>query len=103
MFTATPLTFVPIGLLEKSEFYDIGAGNDPTQLGVMYKTWQHNFKYGIKKFMTKTGQRGSFRRTAFNGLARTLGGIPLNAMEKFARKRGPKFERVIDKIKVQYW
>ncbi len=103
MFTATPLTFVPIGLLEKSEFYDIGAGNDPTQLGVMYKTWQHNFKYGIKKFMTKTGQRGSFRRTAFNGLARTLGGIPLGAMEKFARKRGPKFERVIDKIKVQYW
>jgi len=47
MFTATPLTFVPIGLLEKSEFYDIGSGDDPTQLGVMYKTWQHNFKYGI--------------------------------------------------------
>jgi len=43
----------------------------------MYKTWQHNFKYGIKKFMTKTGQSGSFRRTAFNGLARTLGGLPL--------------------------
>jgi len=53
--------------------------------------------------MTKTGPRGSFRRTAFNGLARTLGGIPLGEMEKFARKRGPEYERVIDKIKVQYW
>ena len=103
MFTVTPLTFIPIGLLEKSQFYDIGSGNDPTQLGVMYKTWQHNFKYGIKKFMAKTGQRGSFRRTAFNGLARALGGIPLGAMEKFARRRGPEYERVIDKIKVQYW
>jgi hypothetical protein len=90
-------------LLEKSEFYDIGSGDDPAQLGVMYKTWQHNFKYGIKKFMTKTGQRGSVRRTAFNGLARTLGGIPLGAMEKFARKRGPEFEKVIDTIKVKYW
>ena len=38
MFTATPLTFVPIGLLEKSEFYDMGQDQDPTQLGVMYKT-----------------------------------------------------------------
>ena len=53
--------------------------------------------------MTKSGQRGSFRRTAFNGLARTLGGIPLGAMEKYARKRGPKFEKVIDSIKVKYW
>jgi radical SAM superfamily enzyme YgiQ (UPF0313 family) len=103
MFTATPLTFIPIGLLEKSEFYDIGSGSDPTQLGVMYKTWQHNFKYGIKKFMTKTGQRGSFRRTAFNGLARTLGGVPLGAMERFARKRGPKYENVIETIKAKYW
>ena len=103
MFTATPLTFVPIGLLEKSEFYDIGSGNDPTQLGVMYKTWQHNFKYGIKKFMSKTGQKGSVRRTAFNGLARTLGGIPLGAMEKYARKKGREHERVLDKIKAQYW
>ena len=53
--------------------------------------------------MTKTGQKGSVRRTAFNGLARTLGGIPLGAMEKFARRRGPKFERVIEKIKTNYW
>ena len=48
------LTFVPIGLLEKSEFFNIGNEMDPAQLGVMYKTWQHNFKYGIQKFMTKT-------------------------------------------------
>ena len=53
--------------------------------------------------MTKTGQSGSIRRTAFNGLARTLGGVPLGAMEKFARKRGPEFEKVIDTIKVKYW
>ena len=81
----------------------MGQDNDPTQLGVMYKTWQHNFKYGIKKFMTKTGQRGSFRRTAFNGLARTLGGVPLGAMERFARRKGREHERVLEKIKAQYW
>jgi hypothetical protein len=103
MFTATPLTFIPIGLLEKSEFYDMGNDSDPTQLGVMYKTWQHNFKYGIKKFMSKTGQRGSIRRAAFNGLARTLGGVPLGAMERFARRKGGEHERVLEKIKAQYW
>jgi hypothetical protein len=53
--------------------------------------------------MTKTGQRGSFRRTAFNGLARTLGGVPLGAMERFARRRGPKYEKVIETIKAKYW
>ena len=103
MFTATPLTFIPIGLLEKSEFYDMGNDSDPTQLGVMYKTWQHNFKYGIKKFMSKTGQRGSIRRAAFNGIARTLGGVPLGAMERFARRKGREHERVLEKIKAQYW
>ena len=106
MFTATPLTFVPIGLLEKSEFYDMGQDSDPTQLGVMYKTWQHNFKYGIKKFMTKTGKHGrggSIKKMAFNGLARSLGGVPLTAMEKYARRKGREHERVIEKIKAQYW
>jgi len=103
MFTVTPLTFIPIGLLEKSEFYDMGNDSDPTQLAVMYKTWQHNFKYGIKKFMSKTGQRGSIRRAAFNGLARTLGGVPLGAMERFARRKGGEHERVLEKIKAQYW
>ena len=106
MFTATPLTFVPIGLLEKSEFYDMGQDNDPTQLGVMYKTWQHNFKYGIQKFMTKTGKHGSAGRikaAAFNGLARSLGGVPLGAMERYARRKGREHERVIEKIKAEYW
>ena len=103
MFTATPLTFIPIGLLEKSEFYDMGNDSDPTQLAVMYKTWQHNFKYGIKKFMSKTGQRGSIRRTAFNGLARTLGGVPLGAMERYARRKGGEHERILEKVKANYW
>jgi len=103
MFTATPLTFIPIGLLEKSEFYDMGNDSDPTQLAVMYKTWQHNFNYGIKKFMSKTGQRGSIRRTAFNGLARTLGGVPLGAMERYARRKGGEHERILEMVKAQYW
>jgi len=106
MFTATPLTFVPIGLLEKSEFYDMGQDGDPTQLGVMYKTWQHNFKYGIQKFMTRTGKHGAagkLKATAFNGLARSLGGVPLGAMERYARRKGPEHERVIEKIKAEYW
>jgi len=103
MFTATPLTFIPIGLLEKSEFYDMGNDSDPTQLAVMYKTWQHNFKYGIKKFMSKTGQRGSVRRAAFNGLARTLGGVPLGAMERYARRKGGEHERILEKVKANYW
>ena len=61
MFTATALTFVPIGLLEKSDFFNIGNEMTPAQLGVLYKTWQHNFKYGIQKFMTKTGSKGPQR------------------------------------------
>ena len=103
MFTATPLTFVPIGLLEKSEFFDIGNEMDAAQLGVMYKTWQHNFKYGIQKFMNKTGHNSSFRRKAFTGLARTLGGVPLSAMEKYARRKGRDHEQVIEQIKAKYW
>ncbi|GFN41711.1 MAG: radical SAM protein, partial [Marine Group I thaumarchaeote] len=87
MFTITPLTFVPIGLLEKSDFFHIGTELSPAQLGVMYKTWQHNFKYGIKKFMLKTGKLG-VQKYIFNILARSLGGIPLGEMERYARRQG---------------
>jgi radical SAM superfamily enzyme YgiQ (UPF0313 family) len=103
MFTVTPLTFVPIGLLEKSEFFDIGNEMNAAQLGVMYKTWQHNFKYGIKKFMTKTAKNGSLKSGVFNLIARTLGSVPLGAMEKYAIRQGGEHERVIEKIKVKYW
>ena len=103
MFTATPLTFVPIGLLEKSEFFDIGNEMDPAQLGVMYKTWQHNFKYGIQKFMSRTGQNNSIKKNFFNMMARTLGGVTLSAMEKFAIRKGREHERVIETIKAKYW
>ena len=102
MFTATPLTFVPIGLLEKSEFFDIGNEMSAAQLGVMYKTWQHNFKYGIKKFMTKTARNGAMKNV-FNLLARSLGGVPLGYMEKYARRKGPEHERMIETIKAKYW
>jgi radical SAM superfamily enzyme YgiQ (UPF0313 family) len=103
MFTVTPLTFVPIGLLEKSEFFNIGNEMDPAQLGVMYKTWQHNFKYGIQKFMIKTGRHGSAQKSFFNLIARSLGGVPLGAMEKYARRKGPEHEKVIEAIKAKYW
>jgi radical SAM superfamily enzyme YgiQ (UPF0313 family) len=102
-FTVTPLTFVPIGLLEKSEFFDIGNTMDPGKLGVMYKTWQHNFKYGIQKFMRKIGRQNPVKNMFFAGLARSLGGVPLTAMERFARRLGPDHERAIEKIKVSYW
>jgi radical SAM superfamily enzyme YgiQ (UPF0313 family) len=102
-FTTTPLTFVPIGQLEKSDFFDIGNTMDPPKLGVMYKTWQHNFKYGIQKFMHKVGRDNPVKNFFFAGLARTLGGVPLGAMERYARRRGPEHERVIEKIKANYW
>src|SRR5574340_231946 len=102
-FTVTPLTFVPIGLLEKSEFFDIGNELTAPQLGVMYKTWQHNFKYGIQKFMDKTGSNNTLKKKAFTGLARALGGVPLTAMEKYARRKGAEHERVIETIKAKYW
>jgi radical SAM superfamily enzyme YgiQ (UPF0313 family) len=102
-FTTTPLTFVPIGLLEKSEFYDIGNNMDAPKLGVMYKTWQHNFRHGIQKFMHKVGRDNPIKNLFFAGLARTLGGVPLSAMERYARKTGPEHERVIEKIKARYW
>ena len=102
-FTVTPLTFVPIGLLEKSSFFDIGNTMDPGKLGVMYKTWQHNFKHGIQKFMSKVGRHNTIKSTFFSGLAKTLGGIPLSSMEKFARNKGPEHEKAIEKIKADYW
>lgn len=102
-FTTTPLTFVPIGLLEKSEFYDIGNNMDPPKLGVMYKTWQHNFRHGIQKFMHKVGRDNPIKNLFFAGLARTLGGVPLGAMERYARKKSPEHEMVIEKIKARYW
>ena len=102
-FTVTPLTFVPIGLLEKSNFFDIGNTMDPGKLAVMYKTWQHNFKHGIQKFMSKVGRDNSVKNTFFSTLARTLGGIPLSSMEKFARSKGPEHEKAIEKIKANYW
>ena len=102
-FTVTPLTFVPIGLLEKSNFFDIGNTMDPGKLGVMYKTWQHNFKHGIHKFMSKVGRDSPVKNLFFSGLAKTLGGVPLSSMEKYARKQGPEHERAIEKIKASYW
>ncbi len=102
MFTATPLTFVPIGLLEKSEFFNIGNEVSPVQLGVMYKTWQHNFKYGIQKFMTKTGGGNVFKKLLFNGIARSLGNTPLKAMEAYSRRKSREHERVIEKIIANY-
>ena len=102
-FTTTPLTFVPIGLLEKSSFYDIGNNMDAPKLGVMYKTWQHNFRHGIQKFMHKVGRDNPIKNLFFAGLARTLGGVPLSAMERYARRQGPEHERVIEKIKARYW
>ena len=102
MFTTTPLTFVPIGLLEKSQFFNIGNEMDPAKLGVMYKTWQHNFKYGIQKFMNKAASNGT-KKYLFNMIARSLGGVPLGAMERYARRQGGEHERVIEKIKVRYW
>ena len=102
MFTATALTFVPIGLLEKSDFFHIGNEMTPAQLGVLYKTWQHNFKYGIQKFMTKTGSKGP-QRYFFNAIARSLGGVPLGAMEKYARRKSREHEKVIETVKAKYW
>jgi hypothetical protein len=56
--------------------------------------------------MTKTGKHGTagkLKATAFNGLARSLGGVPLGAMERYARRKGREHERVIEKIKAEYW
>ena len=103
MFTATALTFVPIGLLEKSDFFNIGSEMTPAQLGVLYKTWQHNFKYGIQKFMTKTGAKGPQRYFFQRHRKTPLGGVPLGAMERYARKKSKEHEHVIEIVKAKYW
>jgi hypothetical protein len=53
--------------------------------------------------MHKVGRDNPVKNVFFAGLARTLGGVPLGAMERYARKRGPEHERVIEKIKANYW
>ena len=68
----TPLTFVPIGLLEKSQFFDIGNTMDAPKLGVMYKTWQHNFKHGIQKFMRKVGRENPIKNLFFASAGQIL-------------------------------
>jgi len=32
-----------------------------------------------------------------------LGGVPLGAMERYARRKGGEHERVLEKVKAQYW
>jgi hypothetical protein len=36
-------------------------------------------------------------------LASTLGGVPLSAMERFARRKSTEHEYAIEKIKTKYW
>ena len=43
------------------------------------------------------------KRYFFNAIARSLGGVPLGAMEKYARRKSPEHERVIETIKAKYW
>jgi len=76
---------------------------DPAKLGVMYKTWQHNFKYGIQKFMHKVGRNNPIKNLFFATLARALGGVPLTSMERYARRKSLQHEQVIEKIKASYW
>ena len=53
--------------------------------------------------MTKTAKNGSLKSGVFNLIARTLGSVPLGAMERYAIRQGGEHERVIEKIKVKYW
>jgi hypothetical protein len=54
--------------------------------------------------MTKTGSSQTVvQRKFFNALARSLGGVPLSAMERFARRKGKEHEKVIETIKARYW
>jgi radical SAM superfamily enzyme YgiQ (UPF0313 family) len=101
-FVTSPLTFVPIGLLHSAGFYDLSSSMGPAQFGLLYKTWQHNLKYGIKKFMWQVSRDNMMRSLFFVMLAAALGGIPLAAMERFARRKGIEHERVIEKIKANY-
>jgi hypothetical protein len=53
--------------------------------------------------MHKVGRDRKVKNLFFAGLARSLGGVPLSAMEKFARSKSPEHEKVIEKIKASYW
>jgi len=53
--------------------------------------------------MTRAASNGSVKSHLFSLIAKSLGNVPLNAMEKYAIKQGGEHERVIEKIKVKYW
>jgi hypothetical protein len=53
--------------------------------------------------MGKVGQNNPVKNWFFTQLASTLGGVPLSAMEKFARRKSREHEQVIEKIKASYW
>ena len=53
--------------------------------------------------MSKVGRHNPLKNTFFSGLARVLGGVPLGAMERYARKKSREHEQVIEKIKANYW
>ena len=48
-------------------------------------------------------QQENSRLLHLMGLHVPLGGVPLGAMERYARRKGPEHERVIEKIKAEYW
>ena len=52
--------------------------------------------------MNKTGAKGP-QKYLFNGIARALGGVPLGAMERYARNKSREHEMVIEKVKAKYW
>ena len=53
--------------------------------------------------MTKTGCKRSSDVTSFNAIARSLGGVPLGAMERYARRKSVEHEKVIETVKAKYW
>ena len=52
--------------------------------------------------MTKTGAKGP-QRYFFNAIARSLGGVPLGAMENMHEERVREHEKVIETVKAKYW
>src|SRR2546427_12990697 len=40
-FTVTPLSFVPLGVLKKSGFYNIDDQVDEARFWVIYRSWRH--------------------------------------------------------------
>jgi hypothetical protein len=53
--------------------------------------------------MGKVGRNNPIKDWFFTQLASTLGGVPLSAMERFARRKGSEHEHAIEKIKTKYW